>query len=359
MKKTHLVYLLCGMLLVSCGGGKTIKPAPKPSAATTPASSPAQPAPSVDTGSVSVKPDGSKPGGYYLDDGPGENPPANLDSIPDAVPKEEPMQPRLNKPYVALGQTYRPMPTVQSYKMRGIASWYGKRFHGKKTSSGELYDMYAMTAAHTVLPLPSYAKVTNLANGRSVVVRINDRGPFKKDRIIDLSYAAAYKLGLIARGSGLVEVEAVDKHYSTKREPAVHVAEKTLEGKQAALTTSPDSMAKDTPAEVATPTVATALPLASAEQTRVMPVQSAEAIESSAIQSYYVQAGAFKNEDNADNLMKRIQALEIAPDIGISRVYNNALHRLRLGPFSAKREAELLVSQLRKQLNVSAIILNQ
>ncbi len=357
----HLVYLLCGMLLVSCGGNKTIKPAPKPSAASTSTVPPAQSAPSAtDTGIVSEKPEGAnKPGGYYLDDGPGENPPANLDSIPDAVPKEEPVIPRLNKPYVALGQAYRPMPTVQSYKMRGIASWYGKRFHGKKTSSGEPYDMYAMTAAHTVLPLPSYAKVTNLANGRSVVVRINDRGPFKKDRIIDLSYAAAYKLGLVARGSGLVEVEAVDKHYSPKREPVVGVTEKALEIKQAALTTTnPDLMAKDTPVEATTSSVATALPSTSAEQVNVTPAPVA-AVEPSSIQSYYVQAGAFKNEDNADNLMKRIQALEIAPNIGISRVYNNTLHRLRLGPFSAKREAELLVSQLRKQLNVPAIILNQ
>lgn len=351
MKKMHIVYLLCSMLLISCGGHRTTKADTTPPAASTPA-------PSTSADAAAAKPDGaSKPGGYYLDDGPGENPPANLESIPDAVPKEEPLQPRLNKPYVALGQTYEPMTKALSYKKRGVASWYGKRFHGRKTSSGEPYDMYAMTAAHTVLPLPSYAKVTNLANGRSVVVRINDRGPFKKDRIIDLSYAAAYKLGLIARGSGLVEVEAVDKHYSTKREPVVNVTEKAPEIKQAALTTTPDAMAKDTPAEAATSSAVTALPPASAEQVKVAPATVA-AVEPSAIQSYYVQAGAFKNEDNAENLMKRIQALEIAPNIGISRVYNNALHRLRLGPFGARREAELFVSRLRNQLNVPAIILN-
>jgi rare lipoprotein A len=356
MKKMHIVYLLCSMLLISCGGHRTAKPDTTPPAASTP---PASSTPSASADAAAAKPDSaSKPGGYYLDDGPGENPPANLERIPDAVPKEEPLQPRLNKPYVALGQTYQPMTKAQSYKKRGVASWYGKRFHGRKTSSGELYDMYAMTAAHTVLPLPSYAKVTNVANGRSVVVRINDRGPFKKDRIIDLSYAAAYKLGLIARGSGLVEVEAVDKHYSTKRELVVGVTETTQEIKQAALTTNSDSMANGTPAEAATSSVATALPPASAEQGKVAPAPVA-AVEPSSIQSYYVQAGAFKNEVNADNLMKRIQALEIAPNIGISRVYNNALHRLRLGPFSAKGEAELLVSQLRKQLNVPAIILNQ
>lgn len=316
------------------------------------------PAPSTNADAAAAKPDSaSKPGGYYLDDGPGENPPANLESVPDAVPKEEPLQPRLNKPYVALGQTYQPMTKAHSYKRRGVASWYGKRFHGRKTSSGELYDMYAMTAAHTVLPLPSYAKVTNVANGRSVIVRINDRGPFKKDRIIDLSYAAAYKLGLIARGSGLVEVEAVNKQHSTKTEAEAALAEKVPEAKPLAVTTTADSTAKDIP-DVATSSEVSAPPPADKVEAQVVSVQSAQAVEQAAIQSYYVQAGAFKNEGNAENLMKRIQALEIAPNIGVSRVYNNALHRLRLGPFSARREAELFASRLRNQLNVPAIILN-
>lgn len=359
MKKTHIVYLLCGMLLVSCGGGRTTKPDSTPPAASTPAPPTSQPATSPGADTAATKSDSaSKPGGYYLDDGPGENPPANLESIPDAVPKEEPLQPRLNKPYVALGQTYQPMTKAQSYKKRGVASWYGKRFHGKKTSSGEPYDMYAMTAAHTVLPLPSYAKVTNLANGRSVVVRINDRGPFKKDRIIDLSYAAAYKLGLIARGSGLVEVEAVDKRYATKRTSEDTVAETTPEAKPM-VAENENSAARAVPVMADTPSEGSVPSPVSTEQAKVASVPTAETVGSATIQSYYVQAGAFKHEDNAENLMKRIQALEIAPNIGISRVYNNALHRLRLGPFGARREAEQFASQLRKQLNVPAIILNQ
>ena len=113
------------------------------------------------------------------------------------------------RPYTVLGQSYTPMTRLTPYKERGIASWYGKRYHDQKTSSGEIYDMYAMTAAHTVLPMPSYARVTNLANDKSVVVRINDRGPFRSDRLIDLSYTAAQHLGLLGRGSGLVEVEAI------------------------------------------------------------------------------------------------------------------------------------------------------
>ena len=137
-----------------------------------------------------------KGGGYYLDDGPGDHPPENIDAIPDATPKVEPFNARANQPYIALDNKYIPMTSFYPYKERGVASWYGKRYHGKKTSIGEYYDMYSMTGAHTTLPIPCYVRVTNTENGKSVIVRINDRGPFKKDRVIDLSFAAAYKLRL-------------------------------------------------------------------------------------------------------------------------------------------------------------------
>ena len=150
-----------------------------------------------------------KGGGYYLDDGPGHNPPANLDAIPDAVPRQEALRTTNMRPYVALGKTYTPMTRLESYKERGQASWYGRRYHGNKTASGEIYDMYAMTAAHPTLPIPSYARVTHLQNGKSVIVRINDRGPFLSNRLIDLSYVAAYKLNILANGSALVEVESI------------------------------------------------------------------------------------------------------------------------------------------------------
>lgn len=148
-------------------------------------------------------------GGYYLDDGPEQNPPSNLDSVSDAVPRAEPLKTTAMRPYVALGKTYTPMTAIGPYKARGHASWYGKRYHGKHTSSGEVYDMYTMTAAHPTLPIPSYARVTNLRNGSSVVVRINDRGPFLGNRLIDLSYVAAYKLGVLENGSVQVEVESI------------------------------------------------------------------------------------------------------------------------------------------------------
>jgi rare lipoprotein A len=150
-----------------------------------------------------------RPGGYYKNDGPGAKPPPNLASIPDAVPRSEALNRFANKPYQALGKNYVPFTSVRPYQERGVASWYGKQFHGQKTSSGELYDMYAMSAAHPLLPIPSYARVTNLANGRSVVVRINDRGPFHAGRVIDLSYVAAAKLGYIDRGQAEVEVRAI------------------------------------------------------------------------------------------------------------------------------------------------------
>jgi len=150
-----------------------------------------------------------KKGGYYKDDGPGANPPANLDSIPDARPRSEPLHKFANRPYEVFGRKYVPLASVQPYHQRGVASWYGKRFHGQKTASGETYDMYAMSAAHPILPIPSYARVTSVRSGKQVIVRINDRGPFHSNRAIDLSYAAAYRLGFIGTGSGEVEIEAI------------------------------------------------------------------------------------------------------------------------------------------------------
>ena len=147
-------------------------------------------------------------GGYYKDDGPGGRVP-DLAAIPDAVPRAEPLNRYANRPYERLGKRYVPLTRVGAFQQRGVATWYGRRFQGGSTSSGESYDMYKMTAAHPILPIPSYARVTNLANGRTVIVRINDRGPFHAERIIDLSYAAAYKLGYVNAGSARVLVEQI------------------------------------------------------------------------------------------------------------------------------------------------------
>jgi rare lipoprotein A len=151
----------------------------------------------------------SKKGGYYKDDGPQANPPRNLSAVADARPRVEPLHRGANRPYEVFGKRYVPLSSVRPFKQRGLASWYGKRFHGQKTANGETYDMYAMTAAHPILPIPSYARVTHIKSGRQVVVRINDRGPFHAGRVIDLSYVAAHRLGLLEAGSGEVEVQSV------------------------------------------------------------------------------------------------------------------------------------------------------
>ena len=328
MKKHAYLILFCAMYLVACGGQKTVKSTVKPAPAPPTSVSKPAPVPAPVLASPPIEASGgSKSGGYYLDDGPGANPPQDIDSIPNAVPKKEPLLDRSNKPYKALGEVYTPMTRYQPYKVSGVASWYGKRYHGKKTSSGEVYDMYSMSAAHPTLPLPSYVKVTNPANGRFVVVRVNDRGPFKHDRVIDLSYAAAYKLRFSTQGSTLVEVEAIDSSVAT-------------------------SYAQ--PAKA--PTVAIATPV-TAPVSNVSP-NSSNANGSALIQ-YFIQAGAFKNQTNADALMKKVQGLDIEQNAGINSEYNNGLYRLKLGPYASRQEADQVAATIRAKLNTSAIIINQ
>ena len=148
-------------------------------------------------------------GGYYQNDGPPDRAPSDVASTPDAVPRIDPFLSRANRPYVALGRSYTPLTTDVAFRERGVASWYGKQFHGNRTASGEIYDMFAMTAAHPTLPLPSYVRVTGVRSRQSIIVRVNDRGPFKSDRIIDLSYAAASRLGFIAQGISQVQIERI------------------------------------------------------------------------------------------------------------------------------------------------------
>lgn len=222
------------------------------------------------------------------------------------------------------------MTSYAPYTRQGVASWYGKRYHGKKTSSGEVYDMYSMSGAHTTLPIPSYVKVTNPANKRSVIVRINDRGPFKHDRLIDLSYAAAYKLRLTSQGSGLVEVEWID--------------------------TSPEALQKITNTRVAESTNAMETTPATYTET---PNPAAKNNTEISYASYYVQVGAFKNELNGDLLQKKILGLDLAGDAAVTNVYNNGLYRVKLGPFGSRKEADVSANKVRKQLNMSAVVTNQ
>ena len=161
----------------------------------------------------------------YRDHSDSVPPPMDVSKLPEPVPKVEPHSHYgNNSPYTVLGRTYHVLPSASGYDERGIASFYGNKFHGYKTSDFETYDMYAFTAASTTLPLPSYARVTNLENGKSVIVRVNDRGPFQKNRLIDLSYAAAVKIGIWPKGTGLVEVRGIDPaHPATELPPPVEV----------------------------------------------------------------------------------------------------------------------------------------
>lgn len=248
--------------------------------------------------------DSSKKGGYYLDDGPGDHPPPDIDAIPDAQVKNETIRPANSRPYVALGETYTPMTAFQPYKEQGVASWYGRRYHGQKTASGEIYDMYGMSAAHTVLPIPSFVRVTNPENGRSVVVRVNDRGPFKKDRLIDLSYAAAYKLRLVGKGSGLVEVEWLDPN----------------------------------------------APVAVVSKLDTLPALSGTGI--------FVQLGAFRQKENADQVRDKLQAQGLAQGVPVESWYNADLYRVRLGPYASRDDAQKAADNIKQTLGTPAIVTN-
>jgi len=169
---------------------------------------------------------GDKKQGTESTDGPSSRL-ITANDVHDAVPKDEPLARYGNhSPYTVLGKTYTVLPSSKGYHERGIASWYGSKFHGRRTSSGELYDMHLATAAHKSLPLPTYAEVTNLDNGRKMIVKINDRGPFHQDRIIDLSYAAAIKLGVDKTGTARIDVRAID--VKTSRQASVKVADGTF-----------------------------------------------------------------------------------------------------------------------------------
>lgn len=314
-----ILSLFITTLLTACGGQQATRPAPPVERQSTPQSSSGQTAPGaqaeVDT-----------PGGYYMDDGPEANPPSNLDDIPDAVPKQEVIHPPATRPYQALGETYVPMKSYQPFKQAGVASWYGKKFHGRKTANGEIYNMYAMTAAHPTLPLPSYVKVTNPSNGRTVIVRVNDRGPFKHSRIIDLSYAAAHKLRILDRGSARVEIEAVDAEHYTAQSKQV-----TPEPQ------SPDAIASNPTSSNST----------------------SDTTLRNTLQQFFVQVGAFKLEANANALRQKIQNLGIASGQDINHVYNSQVYRLKLGPYASRNKASQIAVDIKQQLNINSIIHTQ
>jgi rare lipoprotein A len=270
----------------------------------------------------SVPTTGAAKGGYYLDDGPGENPPLNLDAIADAIPRAEPLHRGAQRPYMVMGRTYTPMTAVGPYRARGVASWYGRRYHGRLTSTGEAYDMYSMSAAHPTLPLPSYVQVTSLANGKSVIVRVNDRGPFIYSRLIDLSYTAAYKLGILAGGSAQVEVEAI---------------------------------VPGTPAS----TAGVAAPLTPAAEAPGPPATERQLLLATDASGIHLQLGAFGAKENAEAYAARLRS-DLTWLAGQLQVYTrDGLFRVLAGPFANPIEARQAADRISHSMGIKPFALTK
>ena len=263
---------------------------------------------------------------YYQDDGPGTNAP-DVSSIPDAVPRAEPLSASGNNPYVVFGHRYVPLTTARGYHATGVASWYGRKFHGQRTSNGERYDMYSMTAAHRTLPLPSYVRVRNLANNRQVIVRVNDRGPFLHNRLIDLSYAAAAKLGVIRTGTAKVEVTAVSPGDHIRENP--NVAVNPINDSAGGVEVKP------------LPPSHSASIISNASAAERMPARKPATSATNVAPGVYLQVGSFSVWDNAIKLRNRLEQANVHPvTIATVRVNSGRYFRVRVGPLENLGAAE-------------------
>lgn len=364
---------------------------------------------------------GSGRGGYYQDDGPGANPPAGLMDVPDAIVRYEPYAKFANKPYAVFGTTYTPLISDEPFVQRGLASWYGVKFHGQRTSSGEPYDMYKMTAAHPTLPIPSYARITNLINGRSIVVRINDRGPFHSDRAIDVSYTAALKLGLLGSGSNKVEIErlfpgdeiriasarradaslaqtappaiaalmlddrvAMDSAVVVKPQgPAIPPAREVAPTRVAQavfrpVTPAPATVPAPAPASVPTAAAAaapatvagagSAVPFAVAQVPTATQAQAPSATQAQALAAapapapaqasgFYLQLGAFAREGKAEEMGEMLKKAGVSQTIEV--VHAGAINRLYSGPYETRDLAQAAVRELPTSLGLKPIVVRR
>ena len=301
-------------------------------------------------------------------DGAEARPPKDLAQRPDAEPKVEAL--RIggpNKPYEVLGRQYVPFTQDRPFAERGLASWYGAKFHGRRTASGEVYDMYAMTAAHPTLPLPSYARVRNPANGREVVVRVNDRGPFHPGRIIDLSYTAALKLDLL-RGVAVVEVERITmeaiRDGTWRRQPGAEplpaadggvasvavttsVAEAGVAAASGALPVSP------------LPVPPLPVPLLPVPTLHSLPLPAPAVPDVPQASGFWIQLGAFRQRDGAEDFQRRVAAeLDwLAERLG---VFSDApLFRLQAGPYASRDEARGAAERIRLALQLVPVVLER
>ena len=273
----------------------------------------------------------SRGGAYYKDDGPGDAPPPDLDKIADAQPRMEPLHRFANNPYNVFGRDYVPLKSLAPFRQSGIGSWYGRKFHGQRTASGEIYDMYGMTAAHPTLPIPSYVRVLNQQNGRSVIVRVNDRGPFHAGRVIDLSFAAAFRLGYVIAGSAPLQVELLQAEDIAKLAPQRGAVPVTV-----------------LPAE---PGAGAAAPGGDREPSKPA-VLSAAAPAASGV---YLQLGAFSARDNAESFRARVYREVAWLNDAIEVLQREGIYRLHLGPYKDRGEATGVAERLKRDIDLNPV----
>lgn len=341
MSRAGLAVALAVLAACTTTRAPNVPAAPAPAPA--PVSSPTGPASNSHLPALPAA--GSGRGGYYQDDGPGERPPEGLLELPDAVPKVESYSQTGNKPYVVFGKTYTPMLDDRPFKQRGTGSWYGKKFHGQKTSSGEPYDMYKLTAAHPTLPIPSYARVTNLNNGAQVIVRINDRGPFHSDRIIDLSYTAALKLGYLGKGSSELEVERLLPEDIARMNSA----------KPPAVINAPATSTATAPVEMQT-SVAPVAAVPAMEKETLSPGPAPTTDVTTPASGFYLQIGAYAEAGNAEAARSRLQQAwdNALPPLQVYFV--GLFYRLHSGPYATRDDALSAAQKMLSLVDVKPLV---
>lgn len=382
MNRSRILNVCTGLALlalVGCGTAPTVTDnttmpkAPRTSGPVIKAPSSGKP----DTSLPVLPPANSGRGGYYQDDGPGDAPPSNLAEVPDADVRNDPLLPYSNRPYVVFGKTYTPITGNQPFSQIGVGSWYGKKFHGQRTSSGEIYDMYKMTAAHPTLPIPSYARLTNLVSGAVVIVRINDRGPFHANRAIDVSYTAALKLGLLGKGSHELQIERilpdeVDRMLATRAGVSGTVSPR-LQSQSSPRKASVGGLGGNdgggplllTPSTtLSEPLVLApkAMPGASSSEAEALMLTdrapaNAEALAASTAKGgFYLQLGAYSRAENAEVVRNKLSGKGLN---GLEVVQGGSVHRLFTGPFATRQEAIQAAQGLPSSLNLKPIVVQR
>lgn len=386
----NLSALAAALALVGCGTAPVADRTPRP-VQIPPSTIKPPTVKKVDPSLPVLPPANSGRGGYYQDDGPGDSPPPNLMDTPDADVRNDPLLPRSNRPYTVFGKTYTPITDEEPFTQIGVGSWYGKKFHGQRTSSGELYDMYKMTAAHPVLPIPSYARLSNMVSGATVIVRINDRGPFHASRAIDVSYTAALKLGLLGKGSHELKIERilpeeVERILATRDGLSGSTRPRlTPESKDRLPSSQPSAVASAPTPKVTAKMVDTPLVLTPAAPApgftgagtgaggavvaAAAPPQDIEALmladrapagyaapnSPAAAGGFYLQLGAYSRAENAEAMRSKLGGKFNLMEV----VQGGSVFRLFGGPFATRQEAQQAAQGLPSSLGLKPIVVQR